>query len=107
MAFTSWSNNYREIHLERYGGELAKKIKNEIYVDNLITGSDSKDDAINLYKESKAIFKAASMNLREWTCNNPRVNQFMEFSDMTDGDLVQVLGDSWKVTPDSTSLKSP
>ena len=27
------------------------------------------------------------MNLRQWTCNNPRVNQFMEFSDRADGDL--------------------
>ena len=35
------------------------------------------------------------------------MNQFIKFSDKTDGDLAQVLGHSWNITNDSISLQSP
>ena len=54
-----------ESHLESYDSELALKLKNDIYFDNLITGADSIESAIQVYRESKSIFREASMNLRE------------------------------------------
>ena len=54
-----------ESHLESFDNELALKLKNDIYVDNLITGADSIESAIQVYCESKSIFREASMNLRE------------------------------------------
>ena len=55
-----------ESHLESYESEVATKLKNDIYVDNVITGADSVESAIQVYREAKSIFKEASMNLREW-----------------------------------------
>ena len=45
--------------------QLAEQLKNDIYMDNLITGTDTVEKAISLYKGAKAIFSDAKMNLRE------------------------------------------
>ena len=59
-----------ENHLESYESEMAAKLKNDIYVDNLITGTDTIKEALQLYKEAKSMFSEASMNLREWVSND-------------------------------------
>lgn len=43
-----------EHHLGTYNNEIANRIKNDIYVDNMITGTKSVAEAKQLYKEAKA-----------------------------------------------------
>ena len=57
-------------HLNKEGTETARLIQENLYVDNVIYGSDTVDEAITLYTESKELFKKASMNLREWSSNS-------------------------------------
>ena len=78
-------------HLDSYESELADNLKSDIYVDNLISGTNS----VNLYHSAKTIFSEASMNLREWITNNQTVNLFIAFSDRTSSDLVKVLGHNY------------
>ena len=96
-----------ECHLDSYESELAEKLESDIYVDNLISGTNSVNEAINLYHGAKIIFREASMNLREWITNNQTVNQFIAFSDRTSCGLVKVLGHNWKVEQNTISLKEP
>ena len=44
-----------EHHLDSYESELAKKIENKHYVDNLVSGTNSVSNAINLYHSAKSI----------------------------------------------------
>ncbi|MCP3664058.1 MAG: hypothetical protein GY696_16460 [Gammaproteobacteria bacterium] len=60
-------------HLSRYRTELSELIRRNIYVDNLITGVDGAEEALELYKAGKKMFNDASMNLREWNTNNEEV----------------------------------
>ena len=53
-------------HLGKYNSAIALGIKDDICTDNLVTGTDCEEDAINLYTELKQIFQNASMKLREW-----------------------------------------
>ena len=53
-------------HLEKENSATAKNIKNDFYVDNLISEADSKKNAARLYRDAKRLFKDISMNLREW-----------------------------------------
>ena len=46
--------------------ELTNKLRNDIHVDNHITGTNTAKEAVNVYHRAKTIFKEASMNLREW-----------------------------------------
>ena len=42
----------------------------DLYVDNLITGTNSKGADFQIYEQGKQIFKEMSMNLREWGLNS-------------------------------------
>ena len=61
-------------HLEKEKSATAKNIKNDFYVDNLISGADNEKDAARLYRDAKRLFGDISMNLREWLTNSPKVN---------------------------------
>ena len=80
-----------ESHLESYESEVATKLKNDINVDNVITGADSVESAIQVYREAKSIFKEASMNLREWISSNAEVNKVIDSVDSVCCDSVKVL----------------
>jgi hypothetical protein len=63
-----------EYHLDSYHNSIADKVKDDIYVDNVITGIDGDEEVFELYRESKRMFKEASMNLRGWTSNSAKLN---------------------------------
>ena len=60
-------------HLNLYGEKYAntvEKIRNSLYVDDLTAGDNSQEEAWKLYKETKHIFRVASMNIRKWKTND-------------------------------------
>ena len=40
-----------------------------LYVDNVLIGTDLVEQTFSIYQEAKEIFREASMNLREWNSN--------------------------------------
>ena len=50
-------------HLMEQGTAASKKIKKDIYVDNLITGINTEGSALQIYVKDKEIFQEMSMNL--------------------------------------------
>ena len=81
-----------EAHLDSYSLEITDKIKNDIYMDNVITGANSVSEATDLYSQSKTIFNAASMNLREWMTSSVEVNMAISPNDRADRKDKKVLG---------------
>ena len=84
---------------------MAEKIKNDIYVDNLVTGTTSESEAINLYKSTKSIFRDAAMNIREWTTNSDTVNTLIPEEDRVATDTIKVLGHTWNTKRDTLAIK--
>ena len=93
-------------HLQETQSPTATKIKDNIYVDNVITGTDTKDEALELYKESKEIFKDASMNLREWKTNSQEVNDQIKAEDKMAERITKVLGLVWNTNADDLSIST-
>ena len=87
-------------HLSTYDSETAEQIRNNIYVDNVITGVDNIIDAENLYKDSKHIFQAMSMNLRDWASNNQEFYNLIPELDRSSREKVKVLGLMWTLSND-------
>ena len=56
--------------LRKENSLTATKIVQNVYVDNVISGTATIAEARIFYKEAKAIFNRASMNLREWNSNS-------------------------------------
>ena len=68
-------------HLEKYKNqipEVVEKIENFLYVDDLSTGADEPESAIEPYETAKSMFAKANMNLRKWRSNNRDVTEFIE-----------------------------
>ena len=91
-------------HLDSYNDELTNKLRKDIYIDNLITGTNTAKEAVKLYHTAKTIFKDASMNLWEWVSNSEEVNQVIDSGDITTSDTMNVLGYTWDIKNDYTFL---
>ena len=96
-----------ESHLETFCNESAPKLRDDTYVDNVITGTNSIESAVQLYHGEKSSFREASMNLREWGSNDRLVNQFIANEDRASCDSVKALGHTWNIHSESLSLKKP
>ncbi|XP_056016952.1 uncharacterized protein LOC125656535 [Ostrea edulis] len=91
-------------HLSMYNSETAENIRNNIYVDNVITGVDTVTDAEVLYKDSKEIFSAMSMNLRDWASNNKEFYNSIPKSDQSVREKMKILGLTWILTDDTLAV---
>ena len=52
------------------GTAISKKIEKDIYVNKLITGTNTERPALQIYLQGKEIVQEMPMNLREWTSNS-------------------------------------
>ena len=93
-----------DFHLKKHNLPIADKIREDIYVDNVITGTESTEEAGKFYKEAKQIFAEASMNLRDWTSNDRGVQDDLPLKDKSTAERMKVLGLSWIVREDTLSL---
>ena len=90
-------------HLEKVGTEVASDIWLNTYVDNVIGGATTTEEANSYYKERKELFRQAGMNLREWSSNSMEFLQSIPEGDgasesqQTD---TKILGMKWNTTQD-------
>jgi hypothetical protein len=93
--------------LDEEGSADATKLKADMYVDNMITGADSVEEALALYNRAKCAFSRASMNLQEWNSNSKDVIAGIPECDRMKSHKTQVLGLEWDcVETDNLSLSS-
>lgn len=90
-------------HLLRSNDKSIQQASENIYVDNLVTGTKTKLQAISLHNKLKQEFEKISMNLREWSSNS---REFVEnVTDVNDETIVKVLGLSWNTKEDTLQLR--
>ena len=88
-------------HLNKADTPVAKKISDNMYVDDMVTGVATSEQAVDFYKEAKSLFQSSSMNLREWASNSKEFLQNIPESDQTRGDSMKILGTTWNMTSDT------
>jgi len=81
-----------QYHLMQEGSDISKLICGNIYVDNASVGGDSVQEACCIYKEAKALFRKASMNLREWTSNCKKFLDCLPVKERSTGTVMKVFG---------------
>ena len=67
-------------HLSHYSmsdPETAGVLENDLYVDDLATGTEYEDKAITLYKSANDVMMNGGFNLRKWKSNSSRVRQYI------------------------------
>lgn len=65
-------------HLLKYEVEypdLVRKMIESTYMDDLLSGADTEDEAVSLYEVSSQIMKEAGMEMRKWKSNNSKMKE--------------------------------
>ena len=60
---------------EEFYMELIKRLKNSLYVDDLVTGEANNNKVLELYSKSKSIMQRGGFNLRKWNTNSTVVRE--------------------------------
>ncbi len=95
-------------HLENYDLPVAQDIKDNIYVDNTISGCDQETDSIRYYNEDQSIMQSIMhFHLHSWASNSPSL-QSMAIKDGTDDaqTVVNILGLKWNPATNTLSFPS-
>ncbi|XP_065197781.1 uncharacterized protein LOC135829305 [Sycon ciliatum] len=90
-------------HLQQQQTGTCDDVRRSIYVDNVVTGQSSVQDATAYYREAKDAFASATMNLREWGTNDPDFRDALAPEDKSSCDVMKVLGMSWDTNRDTLS----
>ncbi|XP_063535382.1 uncharacterized protein LOC134745317 [Cydia strobilella] len=90
-------------HLMNSDSEHMRKLANDIYVDNLLTGANNIQEATQIYEDCKSTFKQISMNIREWNSNCKDLKNII--TDCNKDDTVKTLGLDWNLNKDTLQMK--
>ncbi|XP_077536023.1 uncharacterized protein LOC144148349 [Haemaphysalis longicornis] len=90
----------------------ARLLQDSMYMDDLLIGADTTENAIQMHREILEIFREASMNIRKWASNDPVVAAEFE-QGMTSAEkslcspsgTLKVLGIHWNKQSDTFSFK--
>ena len=84
-----------KFHLKNENSLVAKKILENLYVDNVTMGSESVNEAYQIFVESTNIFRKASMNLREWVSNSQEFLDCLPDDQKVMGCVIGLFGMLW------------
>ena len=80
-------------HLTQYNTPVAKDMKENLYVDNVISGCDHELEALAYYKEAQSILSEAHFNLRSWSLNSSSLrDQAAKDGTANTNETVNILG---------------
>jgi len=89
----------------KYPSQVARDMKTNLYVDNLISGCDSEDEVIDCYQQSRHIMSAARFNLLLWSSNSGLLHPVIVQDNTNDpSTTVNVLGLRWDTLKDTLSF---
>jgi hypothetical protein len=92
-------------HLKLSSTPISVDIEANIYVDNLISGSETPEEALNYYAESLSTFQAASLSLQSWAFSDPSLNERAISGGVADvSTLTKTLGLLWDRSTDTLQL---
>lgn len=91
-------------HLLKNDHIMTTKVAECLYVDNLVTGVDTEEEARSLFQQTRDGFKELSMNIREWSSNAHSFLNTLPQEAKVDKAVVSVLGLTWDTTKDMLTI---
>ncbi|XP_063994337.1 uncharacterized protein LOC135171637 [Diachasmimorpha longicaudata] len=90
----------------------AKVLQRDMYVDDLLTGTQTREEALHLREELDKLVKLGGFNLRKWASNDPsilgelapnNVNHHLQIGDST---ILKTLGIFWNSSEDTITYEA-
>jgi hypothetical protein len=89
-------------HLKQFNDPVAKRIREDIYVDDLVSGAQDDDEAVSFYTKARTLMTPGGFNLRSWASNNPVVKTIAAKENLLNDNLKpKVLGMQWDTINDT------
>jgi hypothetical protein len=79
-------------------------LNKSLYMDDVVAGASSVEDAVEFKENSQFIFRQAGMNLRNF-CSIPEVERFWNSDPSLSSEIYSVLGSRWKPSSDSIGVR--
>lgn len=93
-------------HLRNHSSPIAKDIKDNVQVDNIISGCDYQPETVQYYSVL-FIMTAACFNVRSWILNNQLLRERAAKDNAADtSNVVNIFGLKWNLLTDTLSLKT-
>ena len=93
------------LHLSKTSSPLANDMKQNIYVDNILSGCDTEAEIIQYYIQAREIMGKARFNLRSWSSNNDSLKRHLVEEKTGDPNTtVGIIGLRWNTATDTLSL---
>ena len=94
-------------HLQQFESPVAVDMLTNLYVDNVISGCNSHDQAIWYYQMARSIMSEANFNLRAWASNCPQLNTLAKQDKVADENTTtSILGLQWNTITDTLCFPS-
>ena len=89
-------------HLKQFNHPVAERIREDIYVDDLVSGAQDDHKAVTFYTNAQTLMLPGGFNLRSWSSNNEAVKTIAaEENLLNDNPKPKVLGMKWDTTNDT------
>ena len=101
-------NAVLQTHLDNHKTPVTQDMKDNLYVDNVITGRNTDTEALKYYQESRSVMAEAKFNLRSWASNSPLLQNQAATDGVldTDSGITNILGLRWNSGADTLTLAS-
>ena len=93
-----------QYHLSQKDNWVARDLMENMYMDNVITGTDCDNKSLEYYSLSRRYLQEAGMNLRQWTSNSEALNHKAQEDNIKAAPTTKILGLTWNSTSDTLSL---
>ena len=91
-------------HLNEKDNWITKDLTENMYMDNVVTGTNCDDKALEYYYLSRSYLQEAGMNLRQWTSNSTALNRRAQEDNAHAAQTTKILGLTWNATNDMLYL---
>ena len=93
------------LYLSKTSSPVANDMKQNIYVDNILSGCNTEAELIQYYTEAREIMGKAKFNLRSWSSNSCNLQRLVDEEETGDPNTtVGILGLRWNTSTDMLSL---
>ena len=96
-----------DLHLSKSRLQTAADMRDNIYVDNILSGCSTEEDLLAYYSQSRDLMSQAKFNLRSWSTNSQQLQKVTKQDNSSDPNTtVGLLGLRWNTVTDTISLTS-
>ena len=99
-------NAVLQYHLKQYNTPVSNDLLSNLYVDNIISGCETEQAAVDYYTQARTIMGEARLNLRSWSSDSTKLTTIANKENTGErATTVNILGLRWNPTSDMLHLR--